>query len=99
MDVTGVGNVAKNKRRGEVNIQSEDWDLVCQSLSANCSNTMFNNVCERLVPAPCSWHLYYAGYSIFIPTRYSDDRILPFFPTNTVSVAFPTEIINDFFVN
>ena len=31
MDVTGVGNVAKNKRRGEVNIQSEDWNLVYQT--------------------------------------------------------------------
>jgi len=32
MYVTGVGNVAKNKRRGEVNIQSEDWDLEYQPL-------------------------------------------------------------------
>ena len=42
MDVTGVGNVAKNKRRGEVNIQSEDWNLVYQTLSANRSSTMFD---------------------------------------------------------
>ena len=42
MYVTGVGNVAKNKRRGEVNIQSEDWDLVYQTLSANRSSTMFD---------------------------------------------------------
>ena len=38
MDVTGVGNVAKNKRRGEVNTQGEDWDLVYQTLSANRSD-------------------------------------------------------------
>ena len=42
MDVTGVGNVAKSKRRGEVNIQSEDWNLVYQTLSANRSSTMFD---------------------------------------------------------
>ena len=42
MDVTGVGNVAKNKRSSEVNIQSEDWNLVYQTLSANRSSTMFD---------------------------------------------------------
>ena len=42
MYVTGVGNVAKKKRRGEINIQSEDWDLVYQALSANRSSTMFD---------------------------------------------------------
>ena len=29
-------------RRGEVNIPSEDWDLVYQTLSANRSSTMFD---------------------------------------------------------
>ena len=42
MYVTGVGNVAKKKRRGEVNIPSEDWDLVYRTLSARatCSSTV-----------------------------------------------------------
>ena len=52
MDVTGVGNVAKNKRSSEVNIQSEDWNLVYQTLSANRSSTMFDMSCSSSVQLP-----------------------------------------------
>ena len=52
MDVTGVGDVAKNKTRGEVNIQSEDWDLVYQTLSANRSSTMFDMSVSDLFQLP-----------------------------------------------
>ena len=82
---------------GGENIQSEDWDLVYQTLSANRSSTMFDMSVAWATCSSC--HLYYARYSLFIPIRYSDERNLPFFLTNTVSVAVPTEIINDFLVN
>ena len=99
MYVTGVGNVAKKyeKRRGEYSECGLGFS-VPNSLGQPLQHDV-RYVCERLVPAPRSRHLYYAGYSLFIPIRYSDDRTLPFFLTNTVSVAVPTEIINDFLVN
>ena len=37
-----LGPKQKNMRRGEVNIPSEDWDLVYQTLSANRSSKMFD---------------------------------------------------------
>ena len=87
-------------RRGKVNIPSDDWDLVYQTLSANRSSTMFDMSESDLFQL-----LAAAIYTmpdtpfLYIPIRYSDDSTLLFFLTNTVSVAVPTEIINDFLVN
>ena len=52
---------SENKRgleSTERKVMCEDWDLVHQTLSANCSGTMFN-VCERLVPVLCRCWSYY----------------------------------------
>ena len=101
MDVTGVGNVAKNKRRGEVNIQSEDWNLVYQTLSANRSSTMFDMSVSDLFQLraaaiyamPDTSFLYLFGIVTTEPCPFSSLTQSPLqFPPKSSLTSFLTDV-------